>query len=307
MSSFRLFPFRASRAALSLLVLFGAGFALPCGRAQPYGLTARPVIGPYLNNILPAGAPVAAGAWQTVKAFPNLTFITPTFLVAEPTSNRLLVGSDQGLIWAFDNNANASTKSVFLDLREHCQGYNGCGLLGFAFHPDYGKAGSLNRGFIYVSYQYTPGPVKGSPNALPDNYTTPSYNRISRFSVQDGSTTADLSSEFVLINQFDRDLWHGGGGMFFGLDGFLYVTVGDEGGQADEYNQSQRMDLALFGGVLRIDVDNDPTRSHPIRRQPRSATAPPAGWPATYSAGYSIPNDNPFFDPSGSVLAGCRA
>lgn len=283
-------------------IVLCAGFGVSVARAQPYGLTTRPAIGPYLNNALPMGAPVAAGAWQTVKAFPNLTFATPTFLMAEPNSNRLLVGGDQGFIWVFDNNPSASTKSVFLDLTAHCQGFNGSGLLGLAFHPSYGKAGSPNRGYIYVWYQYTPGPVKGSPSAPPESSSTPSYNRLSRFTVPDGSAVADPNSEFVMINQFDRDLWHGGGGMFFGLDGFLYISVGDEGGQADEYAQSQRIDLALFGGVLRIDVDNDPNRSHPVRRQPRSATTPQAGWPATFSAGYSIPNDNPFLDPSGANL-----
>lgn len=283
-------------------IVLCAVVGLSVAHAQPYGLTTRPAIGPYLNNALPMGAPVAAGAWQTVKAFPNLTFATPTFLMAEPNSNRLLVGGDQGFIWVFDNNPTASTKSVFLDLTAHCQGFNGSGLLGLAFHPDYGKAGSPNRGYIYVSYQYTPGPVKGSPSAPPESSSTPSYNRLSRFTVPDGSAVADPGSELVLINQFDRDLWHGGGGMFFGLDRFLYISVGDEGGQADEYAQSQRIDFSLFGGVLRIDVDNDPNRSHPVRRQPRSATTPPAGWPTTFTAGYSIPNDNPFLDPSGGNL-----
>jgi len=162
------------------------GFALPCGRGQPYGLPSRPPIGPYLNNILPSGAPVAEKEWQTVKAFPSLTFATPTFLIAEPTSNRLLVGGDQGLIWSFDNDPNTSSKNVFLDLRAHTQGYNGTGLLGFAFHPEYGRAGSPNRGYVFIFYQYTPGPVKGSPEAIPDNYTTPSYCRLSRFTVLDG-------------------------------------------------------------------------------------------------------------------------
>ena len=273
------------RTTLALFVLGAALFVAPLGRAQPYGLVSRPPIGPYLNNILPSGTPVAAGAWQTVKAFPNLTFATPTFLVAEPASNRLIVGGDQGLIWAFDNNPTTTTKTVYLDLTAHCQGFNGSGLLGLAFHPEYGKAGSPNRGFLYVFYQYTPGPVKGSASVPPDNYTTPSYARLSRFWVQDGYTTADLSSEFVLINQFDRNLWHAGGGMFFGLDGFLYLTVGDEGGLVDDYDQSQRIDLGLFGGVLRIDVDNNPSRSHPIRRQPRSATSPPAGWPGKSRVG----------------------
>jgi uncharacterized repeat protein (TIGR03806 family) len=297
-----LFRFFSAFQAMLWLGLLCSVFMAPFARAQSYGLTSRPVIGPYLNNTLPSGAPVAAGAWQTVKAFPKLTFETPTFLVAEPNSNRLLVGGDQGLIWAFDNDPNVSTKSVYLDLRAHCQGFNGSGLLNLAFHPEYGKAGSPNRGFVYIAYQYTPGPVKGSAATPPDNATSPSYFRLSRFWVQDGFFTADPSSELVLINQYDRDLWHAGGGMFFGQDGFLYVTVGDEGGQADDLSQSQRTDLGLFGGVLRIDVDNNPSRSHPVRRQPRSATTPPAGWPATYSAGYSIPNDNPFLDANGGIL-----
>lgn len=297
----QLLPFFAFRVVLWLGLLCSC-FLLPSARAQSYGITSRPPIGPYLNHTLPAGAPVAAGAWQTVKAFPKLTFATPTFLVAEPNSNRLLVGGDQGLIWSFDNNPNVATKNVYLDLRARTQGFNGTGLLGLVFHPEYGKAGSPNRGFLYIFYQYTPVPPRGSPEGLPDPANTPSYMRLSRFWVQDGYFTADLSSEFVLINQFDRHLWHGGGSMFFGLDGFLYLTVGDEGGQADDYDQSQRMDLGLFAGVLRIDVDNNPSRSHPIRRQPRSATTPPSGWPKTYSDGYSIPNDNPFVDPSGGTL-----
>ena len=53
---------------------------------------------------------------------------------------------------------------------------------------------------------------------------------------------------------------------------------------------------------MRIDVDMDPTRSHPIRRQPASPATPPAGWPATYTANYYIPNDNPWLDAGGSIL-----
>ena len=68
---------------------------------------------------------------------------------------------------------------------------------------------------------------------------------------------------------------------------------------------TQRLDLSLFSGIIRIDVDNDPTRSHPIRRQPNAIWE--SEWKSTdfednYSQGYSIPNDNPWLSPDGSHL-----
>ena len=62
------------------------------------------------------------------------------------------------------------------------------------------------------------------------------------------------------------------------------------------------INLGLFAGVLRIDVDRDPARSHPIRRQPVDAEAPPSGWPASFTQGYFIPDDNPWQSPDGSRL-----
>jgi len=87
--------------------------------------------------------------------------------------------------------------------------------------------------------------------------------------------------------------------MFFGDDGFLYISNGDEGGLRDQYDSAQRLNRGLFSGVLRIDVDQNPARSHPIRRQPRSGGT---GSPPSYSANYFIPNDNPFLDPAGTIL-----
>jgi len=69
-------------------------------------------------------------------------------------------------------------------------------------------------------------------------------------------------------------------------------------------DSNQKLDGGLFGGIIRIDIDNDPTRSHPIRRQPRVNEAPPAdfaGW-ETFTQGYSIPNDNPWLSPDSTNL-----
>jgi glucose/arabinose dehydrogenase len=240
-------------------------------------------------------------AYMTVNAYPNLTFEDPTVFMPEPGTNRIFVCEREGKIWYFDNDPATSTKTLFLDLSAQTQGYSDSGLLGLAFHPRYGQAASPNRGYIYVYYNYTPGPVIGSRTAPPNN-KTPCYDRLSRFTVPDGASAADPSSELVLVNQFDRDLWHNGGDMFFGPDGFLYYTDGDEGGSNDQYHQTQKINSGLFSGVFRIDVDMDPAKGHPIRRQPVGGAAQPAGWPNTYTANYYVPNDNPWPDPSGGTL-----
>jgi len=120
--------------------------------------------------------------------------------------------------------------------------------------------------------------------------------------VPDGSLVADPNSELVLVNMYDQHLWHNGGGMFFGADGYLYWSSGDEGDTDDFYHDTQKINKGLFSGVLRIDVNQDPTKSHPIRRQPISGTNPPAGWLPSFTTNYYIPNDNPFVNPNGSVL-----
>jgi uncharacterized repeat protein (TIGR03806 family) len=267
--------------------------------AAPYGLTSRATVGPFLNGQMPSVRPGTGNAqFYTDEAFPNLTFEDPTFLLAEPGTNRLYVLTRQGAIYHFVNNPSTSTKTMFLDLRTQTQGFEDCGMLGMAFHPQWRQAGSPNRGYVYVWYQFTTNRVFPPPGLdRPDAYQN-TWMRLSRFTVPDNSTVASPNSELVMINQFDRHLWHNGGGMFFGPDGFLYVTVGDEGGLDDEFHQSQKLNGGIFSGVLRIDVDSDPSRSHPIRRQPQS----PAGSPPSYTQQYYIPNDNPWLDPAGTIL-----
>jgi len=235
-------------------------------------------------------------AWSVSDAFTNLSFTGPTCLVPDPRANRLFVGERGGRIFFFTNHPTAGQKTLFLDLSAVTQSESDCGLLGLAFHPEFGVAASTNRGFVYISYSYSP-----SPTATP-GFDTLSYNRLSRFSVPDGASVAEPGSELVLINQFDRGFWHNGGAMFFGSDGFLYLSNGDEGGANDSFANTQMITNGFFSGIFRIDVDMIPSRSHPIRRQIRDRGGVPIGWPPTFSANYFVPNDNPWQDPGGSVL-----
>src|ERR1043166_6299691 len=127
----------------NLLVLCSCIYCQPAN-AKPYGLESRPAVGPFLNGTLPDRAPGIAGGWMTVKAFPFLTFQDPTFLVAEPGTNRLYACGREGYIWYFTNDPNATEKKLFLDLHWHVQGWDDCGILGLVFHPEFGKANSTN-------------------------------------------------------------------------------------------------------------------------------------------------------------------
>src|SRR5688572_28416633 len=184
--------------ALRPFLLVGWVFfcSLPVCAGHVYGLDSRASIGPFLNNSLPPLRPgsVAAGGWTTVVAFTNLTFDDPLFLIAEPRATRLYVCAREGMIHFFDNNPATSTKTVFLDIRSRTQGYDDCGLLGIAFHPEFRMPSSANRNYVYVYYNYSPSPVIPGGNLRPPS-TTRSYNRLSRFTVPDGSLVADPNSE----------------------------------------------------------------------------------------------------------------
>ncbi|MBI4657590.1 MAG: PQQ-dependent sugar dehydrogenase [Verrucomicrobia bacterium] len=136
------------------------------------------------------------------------------------------------------------------------------GVLGLAFHRGY----ATNRHF-YVFY------TTGAGGAA---------DRLSRFETSpENPNRAQPASEMVLINQRDEAGNHNGGDLHFGPDGYLYVSLGDEGGGNDQYGNSQRIDRDFFAGILRIDVDKRPGSLPP---NPHAAS----------TTNYAIPPDNPF-------------
>ena len=268
--------------ALLAGTLFVSAIIVPPLLMEPGLDTAQPV-DKFLNKALPATPPVASGGeWMVYNAFPSLEFSAPIAMVQEPGTDRMILAEHGGVMWSFDNTDEATQKTLFLDLSDRVGRQGEAGFLNFAFHPEYGHSNS----YFFVFYVYR------------DSLTKRLYERVSRFEVLGDSGVADPTSEQVLIHQYDRQDSHNGGGFFFGTDGYLYIAVGDEGGARNPWKNAQTINDRLFGGILRVDVDQDSTRSHPIRRQPRRVD----NEDFSFTANFFIPNDNPWVQADSSVL-----
>ena len=220
-----------------------------------------------------------ATTYSLVNALGTLTFDQPLCLATPPgESRRLFVCEQPGVIQLIPD-VTAPAKMIFFNLAATVDAranedfdYGGeAGLLGLAFHPDH----AVNRQF-FVFYSVS---KRNSPSA---SYN--SYQRVSRFTTLAGNpAAADPASELVLIEQLDQASNHNGGDLHFGPDGYLYISVGDEGNADDSLDNSQTIIKDFHSGILRIDVDKKPGN-----------VAPTAHAALPDLARFSIPLDNPF-------------
>ncbi len=153
------------------------------------------------------------------------------------------------------------------------------GLLGMALHPRF----SVN-GFVFVYY------------SAPGTASTPVEARLSRFISRDGGLTLDMSSEEVLIRTGRTKLYHWGGTLKFGPDGFLYAAFG-EGNQ-----RTPAQDLrSLLGKMIRINVDSSPGYVVPSTN-PFLAT--PNARPEIFASGFRNPWKWSFDSATGEIWMG---
>ncbi|MEM7655136.1 MAG: PQQ-dependent sugar dehydrogenase [Bacteroidota bacterium] len=280
---------------LWVVLIFGClGFSFLSIQWGTVGLDEARPMGAFADGRLPGKTPTATIPWEVVPAYPNLSFTDPVEMIELPGLNRFLVAGKRGWVWTFDKtDPLTETKTVVLDLRSQVKMTGDGGLLGAIAHPEFGQAGSPNAGHLYLHYHHSPDLSYSGPEA---------YIRLSRFTMDLTTGLIDPASEYVLIQQYDRHTWHNGGGLAFSPEGYLFVSFGDEGGIFDPLNSTQQIHQGFFGGLLRLDVDQELNRSHAIRRQPYTADGRPDGWPESFSQGYTIPNGNPWQDAQGGVL-----
>jgi len=180
---------------------------------------------------------VRAGAYRAEPAL-ALTFERMTELKPIPgdEGHGLLLTKD-GVVRFVALMPSDQNPSVFMDIRDRIITNPGQeeGLLGLAFAPDFATS---RRFYLY----YTAG--------------NPRRSVISRFTADATGTSADASSERVVLEIGEPFANHNGGAMAFGPDGMLYIGVGDGGSQGDPNGNGQNTDV-LLGKILRIDVSGD--------------------------------------------------
>lgn len=272
---------------LILLLTFCAAGA----PGQEVGRDAPVPVGAYLNAVFPTLPPAGAGAWKTVRSFPNLTFTDPMWVTPWPGTDDLLMVERMGRLRRFPNRQDAvpGDLSTILNWRGRTQtrGDDG-GFYSAVFHPEFTDPTDPKR-FLFLCYTHQ---LQEGTNTVRGD----SYWRLTRLEF-DATGALIPDSETILISLYDPQRWHNGGAMFFGPKGFLYLSNGDGGHSGNPFENGQVLDKSLFSVVIRIDVDErGGAVSHPIRRQPQEIKALPEGVTPSYTQNYYIPSDNPWVE-----------
>ncbi|HEX3717510.1 MAG TPA: PQQ-dependent sugar dehydrogenase [Verrucomicrobiae bacterium] len=196
------------------------------------------------------------------RVFPKLEFSNAVWMTEAPdgSGREAIVGQD-GCILLARKGTNGSGAKVLLDISDrqpHVSTEQG--LLSLAFHPGF----KTNRLF-YIFY----------------SQQNPRRTILSEWKISaTDPDRADTNSERKLLEIPQPSDVHKAGLASFGPDGFLYLSVGDGGGQNDEFGAAQNAST-VRGKILRIDVN---TRST-IGMHGTKVTLP-----------YGIPRDNPFIN-----------
>lgn len=170
-----------------------------------------------------------------------------------------------GRVWVVPNPGSAApTRSLIIHLPQ-IFATGDSGFPGFVFHPD---GQSI---FTFTTETAT------------NNGVVSIQDRVRRWPFNPSNPTASLSlaSSTILLDQYDRSPEHAGGDMHFGPDGYLYISLGDEGGQGGVLLNGQRIDLNYYSGIIRVDVNNLPDSLEP---NPHPA----------FNGGWKVPADNPW-------------
>ena len=160
--------------------------------------------------------------------------------MAVAPDGRIFVCEQGGKLRVIKNGAFLATP--FLTLTVDSNGERG--LLGIAFDPNF-----VTNQYVYVYYTVPTAPI---------------HNRLSRFTAN--GDVAVAGSEFVLLNLDNLTATnHNGGALHFGLDGKLYVAVGENAVASNAQTLTN-----LLGKILRLNSDGSIPADNPFNGNPNA-------------------------------------
>ncbi|MEL7424493.1 MAG: PQQ-dependent sugar dehydrogenase [Bacteroidota bacterium] len=151
------------------------------------------------------------------------TGLDPSAMAMAP-DGRIFIAEKNGRVLIVENDVLLEDPFTFLEV----DNFNERGLGGIVFHPDFEQ-----NNYIYFYYSAPGG----------------NYNQVVRLTANGNYAIID-SEEIIFTMEEMAGTIHNGGGMHFGPDGKLYISVGD-GADANTANSMN----SLLGKVLRINDD----------------------------------------------------
>lgn len=180
---------------------------------------------------------------QTIAIQTFATGFSGAVEISHANDSRLFVVQKGGLIRILNSNGTVNA-TPFLNITSLVSSGGERGLLGLAFHPNYNT-----NGLFFVNYTNTAG------NTV-----------IARYGVSTTNPAVANTTATILMTITQPFNNHNGGTIKFGLDGFLYIGMGDGGSGGDPGNRSQNINDNL-GKMLRINVN---TTTAPFYTSPTS-------------------------------------
>ncbi|XP_034025283.1 HHIP-like protein 1 [Thalassophryne amazonica] len=177
---------------------------------------------------------------------------------ANDGTHRSFVAEQLGYVWVYLANGSRVDRP-FLNLTQAVLtspwAGDERGFLCIALHPRFSM---VRKAYVYYSVS-----VKKEERIRISEFTLSAYD----------DNQLNHSSERTILEVVEPASNHNGGQLLFGLDGYLYIFIGDGGRAGDPFGEfgNAQNKSTLLGKVLRIDVDNNDD-----------------------GAPYSIPSDNPF-------------
>ena len=202
-------------------------------------------LGGFAAAVFVALAFVVSGSAATLPAGFTETSVaglsSPTAMAVSP-DGRIFVCQQGGKLRVIKNGALLAAPFVTLTVDSNGER----GLLGVAFDPNF-----VTNQYVYLYYT-----VPGSP----------ARNRLSRFT--GNGDVAVAGSELILLelNNLSSATNHNGGALHFGLDGKIYVAVGENANPSNAQTLNN-----LLGKILRLNSDGSIPDDNPFVGNPPPA------------------------------------